>query len=130
MTPARYLTWVILEVDTTGKRFIFINTHFISGAWNRHPERQARWQKHYQILYSRVETFRRHHPNKPIFVVGDFNRSKAMPMPSPVRWVPVEGVSGVPIDQMYASSNISHSKVSRLYKWGSDHYAYRMFATF
>ncbi len=130
VTPARYITWVILKVNATGKKFIFINTHFISGAWSKHPERQERWRKHYNILYNRVATFRKYHPRKPIFVVGDFNRHKAMPMPSPVKWVPVAGVSGVPIDQMYASSTIAHSKVDRRYKWGSDHYAYRMNATF
>ena len=130
VTPSRYITWVVLEVNATGKRFIFINTHFISGAWSKHPERQARWLKHYQILYDRVAQFRNYQPEKPIFVVGDFNRKKAMPMPSPIKWVPVSGVSGVPIDQMYAPSNINHTDVTRLYLWGSDHFAYRMYATF
>ncbi|MGH3646640.1 MAG: hypothetical protein ACRDTM_05640 [Micromonosporaceae bacterium] len=130
VTPARYIVWVSLEVRETGKRFIFLNTHFISGAWNKHPERQARWLKHYTILYNKVERFRELHPEKPIFVVGDFNRHKAMPMPSPIKWVPVKDVSGVPIDQIYAPSNISHGLVARKFKWGSDHYAYRMWATF
>lgn len=130
VTPARYIVWVSLEVRETGKRFIFINTHFISGAWNAHPERQARWLKHYQILYNKVARFRQYHPEKPIFVVGDFNRRKAMAMPSPIKWVPVKDVSGVPIDQIYAPSNISHTRVARLFKWGSDHFAYRMYATF
>ena len=130
VTPARYITWVILKVKPTGKKFIFINTHFISGAWNKHPERQARWLRHYEILYNRVATFRKNHPNKPIFLVGDFNRKKAMSFPSPVKYVPVEGVSGVPIDQIYCSSTVDHSKVKRLKKWGSDHFAYKMSTTF
>jgi len=130
VTPARYITWVFLKVKSTGKKFIFINTHFISGAWGNHPDRQERWLKHYNVLYNRVEQFRTYHPNKPIFVVGDFNRHKAMPMPSPVKYVSVKDVSGIPLDHMYAPSNISHSMVNRLYKWGSDHFAYRMYSTF
>ena len=57
------------------------------------------------------------------------NRAKAMDMPNPVQWVPVDGVSGVPIDHMYAPSNIPHSSVTRLPQWGSDHHAYKLSAT-
>ncbi len=53
-----------------------------------------------------------------------------MPMPWPIKWVPVKDVSGVPIDQVYAPSNISHTRAARLFRWGSDHFAYRMYATF
>lgn len=130
VTPARYVNWVILRINGTTTRFIVVNTHFISGAWSKHPERQARWLRHYEILRAKVADLREAHPRKKIFVLGDFNRSKAMPMPSPVRYVPVIGASGVPIDHMYAPSNITHSLVSRLPFWGSDHHAYRMSATF
>lgn len=130
VTPARYVNWVILRINGTDKRFIAVNTHFISGAWNRHPERQARWLRHYDILHDKVAQLRRNHPGKPIFVFGDFNRAKAMPMPSPVRYVPVIGASGIPIDHMYAPTTITHSRVSRLPTWGSDHHAYRMSARF
>ncbi|MGH3760774.1 endonuclease/exonuclease/phosphatase family protein [Actinophytocola sp.] len=130
VTPARYVNWVVLRIHGTGKRFVFVNTHFISGAWSGHPERQARWNRHYQVLKDKVAQLKRSHPGKPIFVAGDFNRRKAMAMPDPLRHVAVRGVSGVPIDQMYAPTNVSHTKVSRLPRWGSDHHAYKMFATF
>jgi Endonuclease/Exonuclease/phosphatase family len=130
VTPARYVNWVILQINGTTSRFIVVNTHFISGAWSDHPERQARWLQHYQILQDKVAELRANHPGKPVFVLGDFNRAKAMPMPSPVRYVPVIDASGIPIDHMYASSTITHSQVSRLSTWGSDHHAYRMSATF
>jgi len=130
VTPARYVNWVILRINGTDTRFIVVNTHFISGAWSGHPQRQARWLTHYEVLRDKVAQLRAAHPGLNIFVLGDFNRAKAMAMPSPVRYVPVIGASGVPIDHMYAPSTISHTQVSRLEKWGSDHYAYRMFATF
>lgn len=129
VTPARYVNWVRLEIRGTGTQLIVVNTHFISGAWSGHPERQARWNLHYQVLRDKVAALKQNHPGVPIFVIGDFNRSQAMGMPNPVQYVPVAGAGGVPIDQMYAPSNISHTAVSREPAWGSDHNAYRMFAT-
>lgn len=129
VTPARYVNWVRLEIRGTGSRLIVVNTHFISGAWSGHPERQARWNRHYQVLHDKVAALKENHPGVPIFVIGDVNRGKAMDMPNPTRWVPVAGVDGVPIDHMYAPSNLSHSQVSRKPMWGSDHHAYQMSAT-
>ncbi|MBB4908624.1 endonuclease/exonuclease/phosphatase family protein [Actinophytocola algeriensis] len=129
VTPARYVNWVRLAIRASGTQFIVVNTHFISGAWSGHPERQARWNTHYQVLHDKVAGLKQNHPGVPIFVIGDFNRARAMAMPNPIRWVPVAGVSGVPIDHMYAPSTISHTSVTREPKWGSDHHAYKMFAT-
>lgn len=129
VTPARYVNWVRLQVRATGAQLIVVNTHFISGAWSGHPERQARWNTHYDVLRDKVAALKQNHPGVPIFVIGDFNRAKAMDMPNPVQWVPVDGVSGVPIDHMYAPSNIPHSSVTRLPQWGSDHHAYKLSAT-
>jgi hypothetical protein len=129
VTPARYVNWVRLAIRGTGTQLVVVNTHFISGAWSGHPERQARWNRHYQVLHDKVAALRRNHPGVPVFVVGDFNRAQAMGMPDPIRWVPVAGVSGVPIDHVYAPSNIPHSSVSRQPAWGSDHHAYKVFAT-
>lgn len=130
VTPARYVNWVILELRGTDKRFIVVNTHFISGAWSSHPERQARWNQHYQILRDKVAELRRNHPAQPVFVVGDFNRHRAMDMPAPIEYVPVQGGGEVPLDHMYAPSNIEHTQVHRQPLWGSDHHAYLMYATF
>lgn len=129
VTPARYVNWVILDVRGTTESVIVVNTHFISGAWSGHPERQARWNQHYQVLHDTVARLRQNHPNKSLFVVGDFNRQKAMPMPNPVRYVPVEGASGIPIDHVYAPTTTAHGEVSRLPQWGSDHHAYKLLVT-
>jgi len=129
VTPARYVNWVVLDVIGTDKSIVVVNTHFISGAWSGHPERQARWNTHYQVLNDTVAMLRQNHPQKPVFVVGDFNRAKAMPLPAPVKYVPVAGVGGVPIDQIYASTTVSHGDVARQPMWGSDHHAYKLLAT-
>ncbi|MDQ2588949.1 hypothetical protein CKY47_34405 [Saccharothrix yanglingensis] len=130
VTPARYVNWVILELRGTDKRFIVVNTHFISGAWGAHPERQARWNRHYEVLRDKVAEMRQNHPATPIFVVGDFNRHRAMGMPAPIRYVPLVGGGEVPLDHVYAPSNISHTQVHRQPRWGSDHHAYLVYATF
>jgi endonuclease/exonuclease/phosphatase (EEP) superfamily protein YafD len=130
VTPARYVNWVILELRGSGTRFIVVNTHFISGAWSGHPERQARWNRHYQVLRDKVAELRQNHPQQPVFVIGDFNRHLAMGMPAPIQYVPVQGGGQVPLDHMYAPSNISHGQVQRQPMWGSDHHAYLMYATF
>ncbi|WP_424186431.1 hypothetical protein ACOBQX_01095 [Actinokineospora sp. G85] len=129
VTPARYVNWVVLQVAGSGPRLIVVNTHFISGAWSGKPERQARWLRHRDVIKAEVATLRARHPDLPLFVVGDFNRAQAVSFAAPVEWVPVQGVSGTPIDHMYAPSTIPHSKVTRLDKWGSDHFAYRLSAT-
>ena len=130
VTPARYVNWVILELRGTDKRFIVVNTHFISGAWGPHPERQARWNRHYEVLRDKVAEMRQNHPATPIFVVGDFNRHRAVDLPTPIRYVPVGGGGDVPLDHVYAPSNIEHGQAQRLPTWGSDHHAYLVYATF
>lgn len=130
VTPARYVNWVILQVRGTDSRFIVVNTHFISGAWSGHPERQARWNQHWDVLRDKVADLRQNHPAKPVFVIGDFNRHLAMTMPTPIRFVPVQDAGGaVPLDHMYAPTTVEHSQVLRQPKWGSDHHAYLLHTT-
>lgn len=129
VTPARYVNWVVLDIVGTDRAIVVVNTHFISGAWSGHPERQARWNTHYDVLHDTVARLRQNHPGKPLFVVGDFNRAKAMPMPSPVRYVPVAGAPGIPIDHVYAPATTTHGAVQRLPEWGSDHHAYKLAVT-
>lgn len=132
VTPNRYVTWVQLSDRANGHRFLVLNTHFISGAWNKYPARQARWLTHYRKLKNLIVTLNDQYPGSPIFVVGDFNRAKAMWMPRGVSYVHIAGASGTPLDQEYAQKGKlkSWTQVSRLQKWGSDHYAYRFKVTF
>ncbi|MCK1796920.1 hypothetical protein MTQ01_13025 [Streptomyces sp. XM4193] len=130
VTPNRYVVWAVLKHKKTNKRLVAMNTHFISGAWNKHPNRQARWLTHAEKLRKTVGNLHQKHPDLPIFLVGDFNRRKALKLPAGVDYIRVEGVKGVPIDQSYATGSVNNSKVKRLQKFGSDHHAYRFTATF
>lgn len=130
VTPSRYVNWVLLKQPAKNKRFLVLNTHFISGAWTKHPERQARWLLHAKKLRGLVKTLGDQHPNTPIMVVGDFNRRRTVDFAHQVDYIRVKGVSGVPIDQMYATASVRNTQVERLSKAGSDHFAYRFTATF
>lgn len=130
VTPSRYVNWVLLKQPAKNKRFLVLNTHFISGAWTKHPNRQARWLRHADRLRDLVKKLGDQHPNTPIVLVGDFNRHKTVALPHQVQHIKVAGVAGVPIDQMYATKSVKNTQVQRLDKAGSDHFAYRFTATF
>jgi hypothetical protein len=130
VTPARYINWVILRQPGQNKRFIVLNTHFISGAWTKHPERRPRWRTHARKLRHLVGELGDEHPRAPIFAIGDFNRRRPVDLPHEVTYIRVAGVRGVPIDQCYATRSIGNSKAERLGKNGSDHFTYRFTGTF
>lgn len=130
VTPNRYVNWALLEHRAEKQRFIVLNTHFISGAWSKHPERQGRWLKHADKLREVIRDQNSKHPKLPIFVVGDFNRPRALKLPRTVEYIRVKGAKGVPIDQAYATRSVDNTLVERLQRFGSDHFAYRFTATF
>jgi hypothetical protein len=130
VTPNRYVNWALLEHRSEKQRFIVINTHFISGAWSGHPERQGRWLKHADKLREVIGDQHGKHPELPIFVVGDFNRARALDLPSTVEYIRVKGAKGTPIDQSYATRSVRNTRAERLKRFGSDHFAYRFTATF
>jgi endonuclease/exonuclease/phosphatase family metal-dependent hydrolase len=75
-SPARWVAWVIAQHRVTGEVVVFLNTHFVSGAWNSKPKPHKTWRKHvwtdhWQLLRDLLPTLRQHGP---VIVVGDFNR--------------------------------------------------------
>jgi hypothetical protein len=122
VTPNRYVNWVVLQRRGTQERFAFVATHFISKAWTGHPERQGRWKRHARILRRVVANLRGQ--GLRVFVVGDFNRHRAIKIPGMV-YSPAKGGGGVPLDQIYVSEGVRHSQSERLAKSGSDHFTYR-----
>lgn len=130
VTPHRYVNWVKLEHKAAKKPLLVLNTHFISGAWNKHPNRQARWNKHADKLRALINKLSENNPGSPIVLVGDFNRRKDIALPHNVNWVGIKGGNGVPIDQIHAQTKrlAGVTKAERLAKFGSDHNAYRFSA--
>lgn len=122
VTPNRYVNWVVLQRRGTQEQFAFVATHFVSKAWTGHPERRARWLHHAQVLRQVVANLRGQ--GLRVFVVGDFNRHKAITIPGMV-YAPVKGGGGVPLDQIYVTQGVAHSQEQQLPKNGSDHFAFR-----
>ncbi|WNG17278.1 endonuclease/exonuclease/phosphatase family protein [Cystobacter fuscus] len=122
VTPARFVNWVVLKNKDTGAKLAFINTHYISGAWNgEHPERQERWRTHNAVVREVVaELLSR---GLPVVLVGDFNRQLSQDIPG-MNHLRTAGVDGVPIDQIYVRQGIGTGPAERLEKYGSDHFAY------
>ncbi|NPC69279.1 hypothetical protein HPP05_05890 [Corallococcus exiguus] len=122
VTPSRFVNWVVLKNLATGAKLAFINTHYISGAWNgEHPERQDRWRTHNTVVREVVAELRGR--GLPVVLVGDFNRALSQDIPG-MNHLNTAGVSGVPIDQIYVSVGIGTGPAERLEKYGSDHFAY------
>jgi endonuclease/exonuclease/phosphatase family metal-dependent hydrolase len=64
----RYLTWAIFEQKSTGKQFVFLNTHFItSKARNRFPQRTAAAGQLVRLAKSVSKG------KLPVIIAGDFN---------------------------------------------------------
>ncbi|WIG98748.1 endonuclease/exonuclease/phosphatase family protein [Myxococcus sp. SDU36] len=121
-TPARFVNWVVLKHKTTGAKLAFINTHYISGAWNgSHPDRQERWRTHNTVVREVVAELRGR--GLPVVLLGDFNRQLSQDIPG-MNHLRTAGVAGVPIDQIYVSLGIGTGPAERLEKYGSDHFAY------
>jgi exonuclease III len=122
VTPARFVNWVVLKDKQTNAKLAFINTHYISGAWNgEHPERQERWRTHNQVVREVVADLLSR--DLPVVLVGDFNRDLSQDIPG-MNHLNTAGVSGVPIDQIYVRIGIGTGPAVRGEKYGSDHFSY------
>ena len=45
VTPARWATWAVLLNMSTGRQVVFMNTHYVSSAWNSKPVSHKAWRK-------------------------------------------------------------------------------------
>lgn len=90
-SPPRYVTWVVLRRKSRPDLppVVFINTHFVSGAWNRKPKLHKKWRKkmwnqHWDKMQNIVLQFQ----EAGITVVfgGDFNRKDVARFSPRQRW--------------------------------------------
>lgn len=77
ISPTRWINWVILVDKTNQQRTVFLNTHFVSGAWNDKPVREKQWRKdmwnqHFRGMSARMKLL--HDAGYNIVFGGDFNR--------------------------------------------------------
>lgn len=76
MSPNRYITWVKLKNQASGKEIVRINTHLVSGAWGEHEATTAWRREHWKIHMQKLEHMVAHFKAKGLQVIvgGDFNR--------------------------------------------------------
>jgi len=67
VTPNRYVTWALRRHRDTQAEFLFLNTHFISGAFSgSHPERQGRWIRHRDEVRDLIAALKDRYPRRPV----------------------------------------------------------------
>ena len=76
-TPNRYVSWAFVQGRDNPFKFIVMNTHYVSGAWNNKPKpykawRKRVWEVHWKVQYDLVRGF--HNAGYSILGTGDFNR--------------------------------------------------------
>jgi endonuclease/exonuclease/phosphatase (EEP) superfamily protein YafD len=96
VTPARWITWVIVERD--GMRLTFLNTHLVSGAWNSKKKlakawRRLRWTEHETELRKILASLHRDHG--PVIFGGDFNRLHVNRLHPQAVWLDNRGIDKI-----------------------------------
>ncbi len=124
VTPARFVTWVVLKHRESGLKLGFVNTHYISGAWSGKPERQERWLQHNREVTKVVADLKARGITTAL--VGDFNRHLAQGSTFGLERFATPQAGTVPYDQLYVTRGRTIGQAERLQKFGSDvHYAWR-----
>ena len=88
VSPNRYITWVKLQDRKTGKTFVRMNTHLVSGAWGAHKP-TTEWRRHmWNIHMQKLRHLVKHFEGKglPVIVGGDFNRDSTRVLGNAVKY--------------------------------------------
>lgn len=133
VSPDRWITVVHLQRRDTGRRFVVLNTHFVSEAFKSGSSHRAwrlsRWYDHHTKLKRVLANLRGTYPHRGIFLVGDFNHHGYLDY-SAKRVYPVRAEHGTPIDQIYAGVPGRGDCLEKLSTVGSDHTRWRAAAWF
>lgn len=116
-SPDRYINWAVLarrnrvRRGASGRRKVicFMNTHFVSGAWNDKPKlnkewRKLMWEVHWHRMSERIATFLM----RGITVVfgGDFNRKHVQPFARGQRWLVEHGIDKLGVIEAHLGSKV------------------------
>jgi endonuclease/exonuclease/phosphatase family metal-dependent hydrolase len=128
VTPSRWINWVHLRHVRSGRDITFVNTHFISGAFKASSSftawRLERWKEHRAKLKQVLANLRTANPQRPVFVVGDFNHRGYLDL-SAQDTHPIRLGTRTPIDQLYAGRPGHGACLTELSAAGSDHNRWR-----
>lgn len=94
-SPNRYIAWVVLRHRATGKLVGFVNSHYVSGAWNGKLKtfkqwRKRMWVQHYALHVELIEALKL--LGVPVVGGGDFNRAHVSPFTDDLKWLVNHGI--------------------------------------
>ena len=98
-SPNRYISWAYVEtVDRQPVRFVVINTHYVSGAWNNKRKLFKAWRKRMWLVHNaqlRQLVLDAHESGFSVLVVGDFNRVSVEKFHPKQHWVSNGGIDKI-----------------------------------
>lgn len=94
-SPNRYITWAFVKAKDVPFKFVVMNTHYVSGAWNDKRKyaklwRQQVWLEHWQVQRDLVRGF--HNAGYSILGTGDFNRVEVRRFHEDQCWITKGGI--------------------------------------
>lgn len=101
-SPSRFVTWVVLKRRSRRVRkarlICFMNTHFVSGAWNLKPKRNKAWRRRmWRVHWRKMRELVLDFYNRGITVVfaGDFNRRFVRKFHKAQVWISKRGIDKI-----------------------------------
>lgn len=105
-SPARWLTWVVLEHRPTSERIAFVNVHPVAGAWNDKAQygdalRVEHWLHAQGVIKARVAALAAKYQR--VVLVGDMNRRQGHRL----GWVVPDGHAGLEVDAVTHTADMT-----------------------
>jgi hypothetical protein len=117
-SPPRYVTWVVLRRKDRPDHppVAFVNTHFVSGAWNRKPKlhkswRKEMWNQHWKKMQEILLRF--YAAGITVVFAGDFNKVKVPRFHEGQRWFINGGIDKMGCLEAPSGARIALREVDR-----------------
>lgn len=126
VSPHRMIMWVVLKHKTTGEKTVFMNTHFVSGAWGK-PKKAQQWRKqmwetHFNKMSAKIREF--HQQGLSVVFGGDFNRRIIPNAFAPQeRWIVKSGIDKIGFVPATNKPNLKVTRRDTVKGFKSDHNA-------
>lgn len=96
VSPNRYFAWAVVKINN--KNVVFMNTHMVSGAWNKKKKRAKLWRKrmwnrHYRMMKKQIAAFNKQ--GMDVILTGDFNRVKVAKFSSTQTNLQIHGIDKI-----------------------------------
>lgn len=127
VTPARRFVWALVDpVEDPAPPWLIVNTHMVSGAWNRKPKRDKMWRRrvwteHAEQLAQHLDAWSGH--GFSVMLGGDFNRVNVPELHRDLRWLTGDTIDKLGILTVPGGAVLERGSVTRRRNLYSDHHA-------